>query len=335
MNKYWNSEVNALSDKAQKPNIVKSSRLFGDYLIMLIAPAVLAFLYYGERALSVLAVSIGTAFFCDAVASIVLKKTFYLKDLSGIYAGAAIAMMMPAGVPLYIPAFASAFAVLAAKIPFGSVKTPFSPAAAGFAFAALCFKEEIFSYTENTSTKLLGSVSVGKMLSSGNALHLDAANYLDLIGGNVAGPMGTGCTVLMLGCCAYLFVRRRRALLATAGFIAACAVFAAVMPRINAPALTSFALELSAGSLMFAAVFIVTDPSTLPKKSLNRVIYGAVCGIICMGMRYLGAYEEPVCFAVLFANGFRPVIDSLLKRIPEIKFNKKAASVRKEAAANE
>lgn len=324
-----------MSDKARKPNIVKGSRLFGDYLIMLIAPAVLAFFYYGERVISVLAVSIGAAFLCDAIASIVLKKTFYLKDLSGIYAGAAIAMMMPAGIPLYIPALASAFAVLAVKIPFGSVKTPFSPAAAGFAFAALCFKEEIFSYTENSSAKLMGGVSVGKMLSSGNALHLDAANYFDLIGGNVAGPMGTGCTVLLLGCCAYLFVRRKRALLATAGFIAACTVFAVVFPRINASAFTSAALELSAGSLMFAAVFLVTDPSTLPKKSLNRVVYGAVCGIICMIMRYLGAFEEPVCFAVLLANGFRPVIDSVLKRIPQINFNKKAASARKEAAANE
>lgn len=324
-----------MSDKAQKPNIVKSSRLFGDYLIMLIAPAVLAFFYYGEIVIPVLAVSILTAFVCDALASILLKKTFYLKDLSAVYAGAAIALMMPAGIPLYIPALASAFAVLAVKIPFGSVKTPFSPAAAGFAFAALCFKEEIFSYTENTATKLLGSVSVGSMLNSGNALHLDAANILDLIGGNVAGSMGTGCIILMLGCCAYLFVRRRRALLATAGFIVACAVFATVFPRINASAPTSVALELSAGSLMFAAVFLVTDPSTLPKKSLNRVVYGAVCGIACMGMRYLGAYEEPVCFAVLLANGLRPVIDSALKRIPDIKLNKKAASARKGAAVNE
>lgn len=324
-----------MSDKAQKPNIVKSSRLFGDYLIMLIAPAVLAFFYYGERVISVLAVSVVTAFVCDALASAVLKKTFYLKDLSGIYAAAAIALMMPAGIPLYIPAFASAFAVLAIKIPFGSAKTPFSPAAAGFAFAAVCFKEEIFTYTENTAGKLMGSVSIGAMLSSGNSIHLDAANITDIIGGNIAGPMGTGCGILMLGCCAYLFVRRRKALLATAGFIAACAVFAVVFPRINASAFTSVILELSAGSLMFAAVFLVTDHSTLPKKSLNRVVYGAVCGIICMSMRYLGAYEEPVCFAVLLANGFRPVIDSALKRIPGIKIKNKAASVRKEAAANE
>lgn len=331
MNKYWNSEVNALPDKAQKPNIVKSSRLFGDYLIMLIAPALLAVLYYGERSLAVLGVSIGTAFFCDVFASLLLKKPFYLKDLSGIYAASAIALMMPAGVPLYIPAFASAFAVLAVKTPFGSSRTPFSPAAAGFAFAALCFKEEIFIYTENTASKLMGSNSVGSILLSGNAIHLDAVNVIDLIGGNVAGPMGTGCTLLMLGCCAYLFVRRKRALLATAGFVAACAVFAVVLPRVNASAITSVVLELSAGSLMFAGVFLVTEPSTLPKKSINRIVYGAVCGIACMGMRYIGVFEEPVCFAVLLANGFRPVIDSLLKRIPD----KKAASARKEAAVNE
>lgn len=305
-----------MSDKIQKPNIVKSSRLYGDYLIMLIAPVLVSLFYYGERVLLILAVSIASAVVCDMAMSFILKKKFYLKDLSGIYASAAIALMMPAGIPLYIPAAASAFAVAVVKAPFG-IKAPFSSAAAGFAFVCICFKEHIFDFSAKSEGKLLGAASIGSMLAKGNSVHIDAASITDVIGGNVAGPIGTGCGILMLGCCAYLFVRRKRALLATAGFIAACVIFAAVFPRINASALTSIVLELSAGSLMFAAVFLITDPAMLPKKSVARIIYGTVCGIVCMIMRYAGAFEEPVCFAVLLANGIKPVIVSFFGRKEE------------------
>lgn len=317
----------SLNDNALKQNTVKSSRVFGDYIIMLAAPCFVALWHYGTRVLSVLSVSILTALICDFAACALLGKGFRIKDFSNIFIGAVIAMMMPAGIPLYIPAAAAAFAVLAVKIPFGgALHAPFVPAAAGFAFVSVCFKEQIFSYTVNISDKFLGANSLGSLLSSGNSVHLNAANTFDIITGNVAGPLGTGCTILLVGCCAYLFVRRRRALLATAGFLGACAIYAALFPRINAPMLTSVILELSAGSLMFAAVFLVTDHATLPQNSFNRVVYGAVCGIFCMAMRAYGTYEEAVCFAILLANGLRPVLDSAFDALSQ------KASFRKEAA---
>ncbi len=316
-----------MSGNALKQNTVKSSRVFGDYIIMLIAPCIVALWYYGTRVLSVLAVSIVTALICDFAACALLGKSFRIKDLSNIVIGAVIAMMMPASIPLYIPAAAAAFAVLTVKIPFGgALHAPFVPAAAGFAFVSVCFKEQIFSYTVNPSGKFLGSSSLGSLLTNGNSVHLNAANSFEIITGNVAGPMGTGCIILLVGCCAYLFVRRRKALLATAGFLGACALYAAIFPRINASLLDGIFLELSAGSLMFAAVFIVTDHATLPQNGINRVLYGAVCGIFCMAMRAFGTYEETVCFAVLLANGLRPVADSAFEA-----FSQKAVSLRKGA----
>ncbi len=316
-----------MSGNALKQNTVKSSRVFGDYIIMLVAPCIVALWYYGTRVLSVLAVSIATALICDFAACALLGKSFRIKDLSNIVIGAVIAMMMPASIPLYIPAAAAAFAVVAVKIPFGgALHAPFVPAAAGFAFVSVCFKEQIFSYTVNPSGKFLGSSSLGSLLTNGNSVHLNAANSFEIITGNVAGPMGTGCIILLIGCCAYLFVRRRKALLATAGFLGACALYAAIFPRINASLLDGIFLELSAGSLMFAAVFIVTDHAALPQNGINRVLYGAVCGIFCMAMRAFGTYEETVCFAVLLANGLRPVTDSAFEAL-----SKKAASLRKGA----
>ncbi len=301
-----------MTESSVKKKKVKNLQVFGDYIIMLVAPLIISVWYYGMRAVRVTACAVAGAVLSDIAANFILKKRYNVKDLSAVYIGAAIAAMMPAGIPLYIPVLASAFGVLAVKIPFGgALRAPFSPVAAGFAFACVCFKEQIFDYSYGSADKLLGGASVGSLLARGNSVHLNSVNAFDIISGNVAGPMATGCGMVLIACCAYLLVRRRRSLLSTAGFLAACAVFAAVFPRINASALTSAVLELSSGSLIFAGVFLLTEPSSLMKSSKLRLIYGAACGIICMVMRRMGAYEEPVCFAVLLANGFKPVLQAV------------------------
>lgn len=318
--------MTALANNAAKQNTVKSSRIFGDYLIMLIAPCVVAMWYYGVRFISVAATGVATALICDFAAKAILGKVFHLRDFSNIFIGLAIALMLPVGIPLYVPAIAAAFAVLAVKTPFGgSLHAPFVPSAAGFAFISICFKDLIFDYGVSAESKLFGAQSLGSMLMKGQSVYINAANIFDIIAGNVAGPMGTGCGILMIACCVYLFVRRKKALFATLGFVAACAVYAMIFPRINASAFTSVILELSSGSLLFAAVFLLTDHATLPQNSINRVIYGAVCGVICMAMRGAGIFEEPVCFAILLANGFRPVLDAVVRNLPSVSFKRKEA----------
>ncbi len=319
--------MTALANNAPKQNTVRSSQIFGDYIIMLAAPCFVALWYYGGKFLSVAATGVLTALACDFAAKAILGKVFHLRDFSNIFIGLAIAVMLPAGIPLYVPAAAAAFAVLAVKTPFGgALHAPFVPAAAGFAFISICFKDMVFDYSVNSETKLLGAESIGRMLMKGQSVYIGGSNIFDIIAGNVAGPMGTGCAILMLACSAYLFVRRKKSLLATLGFIAMCVIYAVVSPRTNASVLTSIVLELSAGSLMFAGVFLLTDHATLPQNGINRVIYGAICGVICMEMRKLGVFEETVCFAILLANGFRPLIDSAFNALSNVSFKRKGAA---------
>lgn len=322
--------MKTLSDKEIKQNTPKVSSVYGDYLVMLAAPCVVSLIYYGVRALGVIAVGVLSALITDMVFCLFLRRKFLLKDLSNIFIGTAIAVMMPAGVPLYVPAFAALFAVAVAKVPFGgSLRAPFVPAAAGFAFASVCFKEQIFDYAYNSADKMLGSGSVGSLLLKGSAIHLNAVNVFDIISGNVAGPMGTGCGLLMIACGIVLLIRRKGALLAPIGFIGFCILWAAIFPRVNASAVTSVVMELSAGSLLFAAVFLVTDYSTQPQRYFTRILCGALCGFLCMLMRRVGTYEESVCFAILLANGFSPLINSALGKFSSKK--KKKSSGREEA----
>lgn len=320
-----------MSNKEVKKEPVKASRLYGDYLIMLAAPCILALSSYGARVLSVISVGIVSAVLSDMLFCAVLKRNFLLRDLSNIYIGAVIALMLPAGVPLYVPAAASVFAVIVAKVPFGgSLRAPFVPAAAGFAFVSVCFKEQVFDFSYNSAQKMLGERSLGALLSQGNAVRLNAINVFDILSGNVAGPMGAGCGLLMAACFVFLLVRRKGALLAPLSFVAVCALYAAVMPRVNASVFTSIFMELSSGSLLFAAAFLLSDYATQPERGFTRILYGAVCAVFCMLMRTMGTYEETVCFAVLLANAFSPIIDSAVKRLAS---KKKAASPAREEAA--
>ena len=312
-----------MTNAVVKEKSINPNRIYGDYLIMLIVPCFLAVWYYGIRCLYVIAASIFAAVMTEAVANLVIEKRFYIKDISSFFTGAAIALMMPAGIAYHIPMLAALFGVATAKVPFGSsLRTPFVPAAAGFASASVCFKEQVFSYTVNTSDKLLGANSLGSLLSKGISVRLNAANIFDIIGGNVSGPMGTGCALVMLGSCIFLLIRRHKALFATAGFLVAVALGVLVFPRLYSSYITNLVLELSSGSLLFGAVFLLTDYATLPPKNLNKFIYGIICGIVCMGMRYLGSYEETVCFAILLTNGFRPIFDSALNNIPKLRLKR-------------
>lgn len=298
-------------------SLKRARKVYFDYVMMLIIPSILSIWFYGLQAVKILCVSVGTAILCDIIFSIVIKQNYTIDDFSTFYTGIIIALMMPASVPLFIVAIASAFSVLVVKIPFGgALNTPFVPAAAGFSFAAFCFKDYVFAYTAGRET--MDHTALTSLLISGNSLRPDTSSVIDMISGNIAGPIGTGCIIVIIGCAVYLFFNRRSSLLATAGFLSACIIFALIFPRTNSPLYFNLLIELSSGSLLFGAVFLVTDHATVPKRKINKVIYGFFTGVVCMSMRKLNAFPEPICFAVILGNAFSPLLELLSDRITVI-----------------
>lgn len=309
-----------MSDKKKKRNPFSlSSKYFGDYLIMLIAPCVMAWYYCGERALTVLLVSVASAVFCDLIGGLLLYNELTVRDLCAVFTGASIALMMPSTVPYYIPAVASAFAIVIVKLPLGgALKAPVIPAAAGFAFACVCFSAEVFSYppaATSASGQFVSGVSLAAMLQKSSSMHLDLISSFDILSGSVSGAMGTGCAIVLIGCAVYLVFRRPHAAINTGGFLLSCCVMALAFPRVNTGRLSSLILELCSGTLLFAAVFFITDPATSPKSPFHRFFYGIYAGVLTMLMRYFGVYEEGVCFAVILANCSWSLIASGLDKL--------------------
>lgn len=309
--------------------IKTTQKYMGNRLLMLAVPVIMAWYYYGGRALWLIAISAMAAMICEYVGARLVGAVPALRDLSAITVGITVALMLPASAPAWLVLLATAFAILVVKVPFGTAKTLlFSPAAAGVAFVAVCLPNHVFSYpvlpADGETVAVFGSegfsegISLSRMLANGTSMGSTVADYLDVLIGNAAGAMGTGCVIALLGVLLFLAVRDRKGCTAAISCLLGAAVYAFLFPRITTGRLQSVFMELSGGMLFFAALFLLPEAAVLPKRFWGRVAYGASAGLITMLFRRFGVYEEGVMFAVLLVNA----LTSAFGKLPLARFER-------------
>ena len=69
---------------------------------------------------------------------------------------------------------------------------------------------------------------------------------------------------------------------------------------------------LMAGSLLYAAIFMSTDPVSAPKKPLSQHVYGFIIGGLTITIRVFAGFPEGVSFAILTANTFASLLDEIM-----------------------
>jgi len=291
--------------------------LQGDMILALLPLYVMGICFYGFRVLVTMAVSVVSCWLCDMLCSLLRRRFFNFRDLSGIVTGLLIPLMMPASVPYYVVIVAGVFAIAAIKHPFGGTgENLFNPAAGGIAFVAACWPAEVFSYPVTFTTIPLWNVDgVFKVPSTAHTLKmggLPSADLGDMLLGLVAGPVGTVSILVLLACLIYLSVRRTIPLLQPLCFMLAVVLMAYAFPRADISRTYSVLYELMSGSLMFGAVFMLNDPVTSPKRPLSRALYGFVAGVVTMLFRYFGAFDHGFVFALLLMNALSEEFDYLV-----------------------
>ena len=124
-----------------------------DMLLMLAAPVVMAWYYFGERALRLIAVSVLLSVLVSFVCDRLLRKSSYGISASAAVTGLLIALMLPAGCSYTLLCTSILFSFIVVRLPFGNgEKTPFVPAAAGIAFATVCREASVFAYPSLLAT---------------------------------------------------------------------------------------------------------------------------------------------------------------------------------------
>lgn len=296
--------------------------MLGSAFFALCALLVVPTVRYGPRPLTMALVTVLTCLVCEAFSTLFRTGTFGVTDPSFAVTGMICALLMPLNAPLWLPCAAGAFAILIAKAPFGSFgRTPFNPAAAGVAFAALCWPDLVFTFFDPAQPHVLppfgectfrAGASAAAVLKDG--LKPDILP-LDMLWGKTPGPLGSGALLVIAAGALLLFLSRSAHWEPMVFFLGAAAGIAALFPRIACSPLTSVKYELLSGSLFFCAVFMVSNPVNEPRTRAGRCIYGALAGALLMAFRFFGIYEQGAVFAVLLADAVSPLIDRAAGRL--------------------
>lgn len=303
---------------AKQTNLAQTRKYQLDMLVMVILPCVSAWYFYGARAVALILVSVFTAVICEALGKKLLRQPQSVTDLSAVTTGIFIALVLPASAPLWLPAIGSAFAVTVVKLPFGANSTlPFSHAAAGIAFLTICYPDLVFDYPSVSAgaSELSGSAgsSLTYLLSQNTSISLGSVKAIDIFTGNYPGPMGASCIIILIGSALYMLIRRTNLFISLAGFIGGAALIAICFPRIT-NLLSSIVLELAAGYMIFAAIFLLSEMGTQPKAPISCLLYGFTAGLICMLIRRFGFYEEGACFGILISNAVWQAVDPYIEK---------------------
>lgn len=288
--------------------------LFADVVISLIPLLVMSYFYYGPRVVVMAALSVGICTLSDMLCLKMAGKRIRINDFSAVITGLIITLLMPATAPFYAVAAASFFAIIIAKHPFGGLgRNIFNPAAAGVAFALVCWPAKLMVYPKPfEQIHIFANEGLKLSPASADILKLGGepdGSLLQMFLGNFAGPIGATSILVILTCLAFLIFRRTISWHIPVSLVGAAAAFALLFPRVEINPFKGMMYELFAGCLIFGAVFIASDPVTSPVFPLGKIIYGAGIGVLTMMFRYFGAYGESFLFAVLVMNSLTAAID--------------------------
>ena len=150
-----------------------------------------------------------------------------------------------------------------------------------------------------------------------------------------AGSMGEGCALIIALAAVYLLVTKtanwRLMLSGFAGLLLANVLFRNVLGFGGLGEVPPLAWQLLSGTTMYAAVFMITDPVSGPKKRPAQLAYGFLIGFLIVVLRWRGVFVAAATFAILLGNLVGPLLD--LGAEAWATWRKARAAAAKEAAA--
>lgn len=271
---------------------------------------------YGPRALAVLAVSVGVGFLVEYLFE---KKKGGKVSEAVFVTGTLFALSMPPAVPLWIVAIGVAFAVFMAKEVYGGFgRNIFNPAVAGRLFVYISFAGVLgasFYPAGNFGAAAGGLFGRPDAVATVTPLAALGAGetvpIMNLLLGLRSGSLGESSVILIALAAAYLiWTKAAQWRLIAATVIGGVAVAVGLILGGVGRALPIEALL--AGSFLYVAVFMSTDPVSAPKKPRAQWLYGLLIGAVIVVIRTFGLFPEGTSFAILIGNTFASLFDKLV-----------------------
>jgi Na+-transporting NADH:ubiquinone oxidoreductase subunit B len=272
---------------------------------------------YGWRVISITAV----VFSAGILTEYLFMKQRKQKVSEAVFVSCALySLSMPPMVPLWIAIIGIIFAILFGKCIYGGFgRNVFNPAITGRLFIYITFPTVMTGgwmipgrFGTLAAESVTGATPL-EMMRIGNIPPL-----MDLLSGFRMGALGESAIILIVIAAVYLIFTKTASWKSMLSTVLSFLVLQAALYYsgiIYAPPLES----LLSGSILFIAVFMVTDPISSAKKPLGQVFYGIVIGVSLALIRDFSLFPEGSSFAILMGNMFAPLLDEFAA-----KFKKKA-----------
>jgi len=280
---------------------------------------------YGIPAIFTILVSVSVAVLAEGFFRRLARQSVRSKDPSAALSGLILGLILPPGMPLWMVALGSAFAIIVAKEFFGGLgANVFNPALAGRVFLVMSFPAAATTWAVPrtffgvpdavTAATPMFIINAGDSISDVGAMFASmgfswGSDYWSTIGalflGTHGGSIGESSVLLIF--IGFIFLLVTRTINWRAPVSMLFAVFTCTFLFGGDPL-----FAILTGGVFFGAVFMVTDYVTSPLTANGKIIFGLGVGLITVLIRQLGNYQEGVAFAILLMNAVVPFLDRLL-----------------------
>lgn len=282
-------------------------------------------LYDGLRTIIYLIVGPLFSLLLEALSLLIMKKAKTFKELLeelkitfGIFPGLFIVLISPVRIPLWILLLSIAVGEIIGKMVFGGFgQNIFNPAIVGRAFMAFAFSSNVYNSYLSSYELTIDAIASATPLTSYSKLteftyESIISNYgslLDFFLGMVPGSLGETSVLAILIGYVYLVVNHVIDWKVPIIYVSTVFIITLISGLILGLGIWYPLFHIMSGGLMFGAVFMATEPVTMPKSYLGRIMAAMLLGVLTVLFRCVGSLPEGVATAIITMNIFSLAID--------------------------
>lgn len=306
-----------VSSSPHRTTALSTAKIMLLVIIALLPSAIAGCVYFGLRAVMIIAVCIASCVLFELLSRRIMKREQTVSDLSAVVTGLLLGMNLPATVPVYVAVIGSFIAIVIVKQLFGGIGQNFAnPAIASRIVLMLSFTESMtswvvpFYYSSSVDVTTGATPLTAGWLSfteNGEELLMAPFTLGEMLLGRTGGCIGETCAVAVIAGGLFLIITKIISPATPVAFIGSFALLTFIYTGSTVETLYG----VLAGGLLLGAFFMATDYATTPVTTKGKIIFGIGCGIITFIIRNFGSFPEGVSFAILIMNLLTPYIDKL------------------------
>ncbi len=286
-----------------------SQKVMIHVLIALIFPTLAGMYFFGwMRVLLMVIVGISSAIFFEFIYSLWSKRPVNYLDGSAAVTGYLIALSLPSTAPLWTLLLGTAFAILIVKQADGGLgRNRFNPAVSARVMQKLLLTPWITQWVLPGPDAISTATPLESIGHFAQSVPDTVPSLTDLFFGfNLGGPIGETSKFAILFSFIYLVLVKVIKPTIPLVYMLTIAILASLWSSFDLQFIGS---HLLSGTLVFGAVFMVTDYSSTPISPKGHHVFAIGAATITFIIRIIFNFPGGFGFGVLIMNAFTPWID--------------------------